>query len=87
MGIMRAKMRVTEVRQHRLANGDLCGETLHFSAVSRDDGYPDDGSDEDNTYARFSPMADLKIEVHNPNLYERFSVGQKFYVDFTEAPA
>src|SRR3954469_16620011 len=48
-------------------------------------GYPVDGSDEDNTYARFSPSADFRLLVANPALFGRFKPGQKFYVDLTSA--
>ena len=48
--------------------------------------YPDDGSDEDNTFARWSPGAHLSINIANPALFGRFKHGQKFLVDFNEAP-
>lgn len=49
--------------------------------------YEGDGADEDNTYARYSPSANLTINIANPELFGKFEVGQKFYVDFTPAPA
>lgn len=58
-------------------------EQLHFSAVCKPDGYPEDGHDEDNTYARFSPSADVRIYVANPSLFGKLAVGTKYYVDFT----
>ncbi len=60
-------------------------EVLEFAAVVKVGSYPADGSDEDNTYARFSPNAEFKLTVANPNLLGKFKPGQKFYVDFTEA--
>lgn len=77
---MRAKMQVTMV------SGDHAVETLHFSAVSKRGGYPDDGSDEDNSFARWTPLADLRMTITNPALIGKFQPGQTFYVDFTEAP-
>jgi hypothetical protein len=56
-----------------------------MSAVYRDGAYPEDGSDEDNTFARWTPQADLSMSINNPNLIDKFEVGQKFYVDFTPA--
>ena len=56
-----------------------------FHAVCKSDGYPADGSDEDNSYAKFSPSAELTINVQNPALKGQFKPGQKFYVDFTAA--
>ncbi len=50
-------------------------------------GYPEDGSDEDNTYAKFSPSADFRLMIANPNLFGAFKPQQKYYVDFTQAEA
>ena len=60
-------------------------ETLHMHAVAAKS-YPADGSDEDNTYAKWSPGANLQMNVANPNLWGKFKHGDKFYVDFTPAP-
>lgn len=81
MPTMRAKLQIESVtqRQH--------GETLKFHAVGPKGSYTADGSDEDNTYARFSPSASLEITIQNPALLGQFKPGQKFYVDFTEAAA
>lgn len=77
---MRAKFQVVSVE--RFAGGT---EKLKFSAVSKSAAYPEDGSDEDNTYAKFSPSASCEIFVNNPALAGKFSPGDKFYVDFTPA--
>lgn len=45
------------------------------------------GESEDNSFARWTPSGELKLDVTNPDLLGRFKPGQKFYVDFTEAPA
>ena len=60
-------------------------EKLSFTAVAKSGSYPADGSDEDNTYAKFSPMASCEILVMNPALAGKFKPGDKFYVDFTPA--
>lgn len=80
MTAMRAKMRVSQV------SGSRQVEVLHFSAVARNDGYPADGSDENNSFAMWTPSADLTMTVTNPALIGKFQPGQTFYVDFTEAP-
>ena len=75
--MMRAKIKVTSVKP---------GETyeeLTFNAVSKSDGYPADGSDENNTFAKWTPSAELNMTITNPNLIGKFTVGQEFYVDFT----
>lgn len=75
--LMRAKMRCHSVTP----SGD--GEILKFYAVSKNSAYPDDGSDEDNNYARWSPSAELSINIQNPNLKGKIANGDTFYVDFT----
>lgn len=60
-------------------------EKLAFVAVAKSGAYPADGSDEDNTFAKFSPQASCEILVMNPALAGQFKPGQKFYVDFTPA--
>lgn len=80
MTTMRAKMRVSSV------DTSLSGaEVLTFNAVAKSDGYPADGSDDDNTYAKWSPSGELKLTVANPNLHGKFAVGDKFYLDFHPA--
>lgn len=96
MSTMRAKMQVGFVQQHFQqvnATGQYDAnaaptktmETLDMHAVAAKS-YPADGSDEDNTFARWSPGASLKINVANPALWGQFKHGDKFYVDFTPAP-
>lgn len=84
---MRAKMMletITTVRhQGQLAGDAPSSEILKFRAVARKDSYPSDGSDEDNTYARFSPSVSCEITVANPELIGKFYPGEFYYVDFT----
>lgn len=78
---MRAKFVVSTIVR---ANGV---EKLTFNAVAKSSAYPADGSDEDNTFAKFSPSATCEITVMNPALFGQFNPGDKFYVDFTPATA
>lgn len=76
---MRAKVKCNSVEP----SGD--GEVLRFSCVSKSDGpYPADGSDENNSFARWSPDGDIRINVQNPALKGKIAVGDQFYVDFTK---
>lgn len=75
--LMRAKLKCLAVTP----SGD--GESLKFNAVSKSTAYPADGSDEDNSYARYSPFAELSITIQNPALKGKIAVGDTFYVDFT----
>jgi hypothetical protein len=78
---MRAKMKVTSVEKLDVA------ERLRFSAVCKNDGYPEGGADEDNTFATYTPSAELSMYVSNPALAGQFVVGDTFYVDFTPVTA
>ena len=60
------------------------GLTMHAVCATKYDG---EGADEDNTYARYSPSANLTINIANPALFGKFKAGDKFYVDFTPVPA
>jgi hypothetical protein len=77
---MRAKFAISRIEQF------VGGEKLYFNAVSAKS-YPADGSDEDNTYAKYSPSAECSIHIVNPALLGQFKPGEKYYVDFTPAPA
>lgn len=84
---MRAKMTVSNVQLLANTAGQTIQENLTFNAVAKSGIYPADGSDEDNSYARWSPSAEFKITVANPALFGKFERGQKYYVDFTPAVA
>lgn len=75
---MRAKFVVANVVKHDGGN-----ETVSFNAVAKSGPYPADGSDEDNTFAKWSPSASCTIHIANPALWGKFEHGQKFYVDFS----
>ena len=76
---MRAKFQVSKVE--RFAGTDR----ITCNAVCRSTPYPEDGSDEDNTYAKFSPQGELTLTIANPVLLGKIEPGQKFYLDFTKA--
>ena len=82
MSAMRAKMQIQKIEKH---HGGI--EVLHLSAVARSSAYPPDGSDEDNTYAKFTPSGQLTLTIANPALIGKFSPGEKYYVDFSLVPA
>lgn len=85
MPAMRAKMRVSFVTTTTDGpDGPTLYERLGMHAVAASE-YPEDGSDEDNTYAKFSPDANFSILIANPALFGKFKVGEKYYLDFTQA--
>ena len=83
----RCKVYVESVKL--MGNGaDYASEEVQMRAVGGNKvqkSYPPDGSDEDNTYAKFSPSADFRLLVANPALHGQFKPGQKYYIDMTEA--
>ncbi len=81
MTTMRAKVYVTSVTKNL---GDA--ETVKFHPVRKSGGYPEDGSDEDNTYAKFSPSGEFSLMIANPALIGKFAPGDRFYADFTPVP-
>ncbi len=75
---MRAKVYVSGIEKFSATQ-----ESIKFSAIGKSGSYPSDGADEDNTYARFTPMAHLNLTITNPDLVGQFQLGDKMYVDFT----
>lgn len=93
---MRAKMQVTEVKRFPEPDAyDTTGEpasvvtqeNLTLRAVGPKGSYPSDGSDEDNTFAKFTPQASLSISILNPALIGQYRIGDMFYIDFHPIPA
>lgn len=74
---MRAKVRITGI-----AKMSETHEKLIFNFPAKNGPYPADGSDEDQSFARYSPQGDLSLTIANPNLVGSFSVGDTFYLDF-----
>ena len=81
---MRAKMRVSNVVSEGEGEAKT-GESLSFTAVSKSEAYGEDGLDENNTYATWTPSADANMYVTNPALFGKFVIGEEYYVDFTKA--
>lgn len=73
---MRAKLKLNNIQKFEGS------EVLTFNAVCKSEGYPADGTDENNTFAKWTPSAELKMCVTNPALLGVYEVGQEFYVDF-----
>lgn len=76
---MRAKFVVDAVERHQNC------ERITFRAVCKADGYPPDGTDENNTFATFTPQADLSMTITNPMLFGQFVHGEQYYADFSKA--
>lgn len=86
--MMRAKMLVMSVTvnsgKDSGGNDVTTSEQLRLTAVGPNQAYNADGTgDEDNTFSRYTPCANLDITIQNPELFGKFKYGDKFYVDFT----
>lgn len=81
MTTMRAKVRISGIEKHENTGHDR----LDFVFPAKDGPYPSDGSDEDQSFASYTPSASLSMTIANPNLIGRFSVGDTFYIDFSPA--
>jgi hypothetical protein len=75
---MRAKFQVSKVERFPGQDRITCNAVAAKSS-------PADGSDEDNTYAKFSPSGELSLTIANPALIGMIEPGQKYYLDFTPA--
>lgn len=77
---MRAKMQVASVEKFQH------GEQVKLQCVTGKTPFGPNGESEDNTFARYSPSGSLQMMITNPALLGKIAPGQKFYLDFTEAP-
>lgn len=82
--VMRAKM-VASVTQNKNDKGEVISENMSFSCVTAGK-FDQDGVDEDNTFAKWSPSGGASVLVMNPALFGKIKSGEKFYVDFVKAP-
>jgi hypothetical protein len=84
MAVMRAKMQVQSVKNvEPWPNGGTPSMELQLSAVCGKWG--DDGKGEDNTYAKYTPQANLSMTINNEELFGKIKPGQTFYLDFIDA--
>lgn len=81
---MRAKVRVGSVLPYQ-HDGVVTSERLVMHGVAKSTSYPADGTDEDNTFAKFSPSVTFDMQIANPALIGKFAAGDVFYVDFSPA--
>lgn len=79
---MIAKFQVTNVI--KLEQPRWKSQELHMRPVS-DKPYDTDGNSEDSSFARWTPAGELKMTITNPNLFDKFVIGDKYYLNFTKA--
>jgi hypothetical protein len=76
--VMRAKMKINSVnRDSEGKEGDSYRSiAVRLSAVCKSEGYPPDGSDENNSFARWTPSAELQMTINNPALFDKLTEGE-----------
>ena len=88
---MRAKVRVINVSPSLVAASPGVAlapqQTIVAVPVRPKEAYPADGSDENNSYAKWSPSGRFELSITNPALSNRIKEGDEFYVDFTKVAA
>lgn len=83
---MRAKVRVGFITRYPEDPAvPATQETITFHGVAANQ-YPEDGADENNSFARWSPSVSFEMAITNPALIGTFEIGDTFYADFTPAP-
>ena len=87
MTTMRAKVRVGSVVPQQDGDGKIFSERLVFHGVAKSTAYPEDGTDEDNSFSKWSPSVLIDIQCNNPALHGKFAPGDTFYVDFSPVGA
>ena len=86
MTAMRAKVKVGYVYQgFDQKTKEQNQENLVFFAVCKSGAYPEDGTDENNSFAKWTPNAKFELSITNPALWGKFEPGKEYYVDFTPA--
>jgi len=73
---VRGKFKVESVRHHA-----TCGDGYVYAEVSMAAVYTN--NQEDNTYSKATPSAQLTMTVTVPEVVDTFKPGTFFYVDFT----
>ena len=76
--MVRAKLRVSSIRQQFVGEGVPPQEVVELSAVC---------DDANKSWSQYTPQGRIELHITNPAASSQFRVGAHFYVDFTEAPA
>ena len=77
--ILRAKMRVAEVRRSINADGQADSEHVRLIAVCGPEGT------ENGQWAKWTPSATLEITINNQAAFGKLANGHEFFADFIPA--
>lgn len=80
---MRAKLQVVScVDNVDSINKIKCGENVKFMAVCGEEPFKEGGLSDDNTFAKWTPVANMEMIINNPALFGTLVPGTKYYVYF-----
>lgn len=79
--MLRAKMRVVEVAIIKSADGKMDSERVKVCAV-----YDSNHESENGKWSKWTPRANLDIQINNPDAMGKLSSGHEYFVDFTPVP-
>lgn len=74
--ILRCKVWVQRVTQDKEADGNTASETVELRAVY-------DNSPENKEWSKWTPSAEFRLQINNPNAFGKLAKGHEFYLDFT----
>lgn len=77
--MVRAKMVVTskgDAYQHY--DKTFSTTTIRLIAVTS-------GSEENKTWAKYTPCGSVELQINNPDAVNAFELGKEYFVDFTKA--
>mgnify|MGYP000322973180 CR=1 FL=1 len=81
MATVRAKFWVTGIRHlHQPSPDQVFAEITLAPVYAGQDGKPANAD-----WSKATPSGEIKMGVTNPAAIEKFTLGQKFYIDFTPA--
>lgn len=75
--VTRCKVRVLNVIDQHLTDGDKYAENVMIGAV-----YSDDPESENRQWSLMTPMFNLSMTINNPKAFGSLKAGMEYYVDF-----
>lgn len=80
---MRAKFTVSEVAIIKPSHPQAlpCQKITMYPVTNSK--YGENGENEDNTFARYTPSGEIRLQVTNPELMDKINPGETYYIDFS----
>jgi hypothetical protein len=74
---VRAKFWVKEITNHHTNSPDAVSATVKLAPVY------DDGTKQNADWSKYTPQGEISMMITNPAAVAAFSLGAKYFVDFT----